>query len=171
MKLLVVTIVVLAIAFVTFYYFVPEPRMPNGTKIDRLVVTKSKRILEAYSDGKVIKRYEISLGGNPVGDKQFEGDKRTPEGNYIINDKNANSGYHKNLGISYPDANDVREAKKRNVSPGGQIKIHGLPNGYGFIGKFQRLTDWTAGCIALTDEEVDELYSNVKIGTPITILP
>jgi murein L,D-transpeptidase YafK len=106
-----------------------------------------------------------------MGDKEFEGDKRTPEGQYTINDKNSNSGFHKNLGISYPNKRDIEEAKKKKLKPGGEIKIHGIRNGFGFIGKFQRLFDWTAGCIALTDHEVDELYDSVEIGTPILILP
>jgi murein L,D-transpeptidase YafK len=119
----------------------------------------------------VIKTYAIALGGNPTGDKELEGDKRTPEGKYFIDGKNPNSDYHKNLGISYPDKTDIAEASDRNVKPGGEIKIHGIRNGFGFIGKFHRITDWTAGCIALTDDEVDELYECVKTGTPIIINP
>jgi murein L,D-transpeptidase YafK len=127
--------------------------------------------LDVYSKGQVIKTYSVSLGADPIGDKEYEGDKRTPEGLYIINDKNPNSGFHRNLGISYPNKDDIEEAIKRGMKPGGQIKIHGIRNGFGFIGKFQRITDWTAGCIALTDDEVDELYDNVAVGTTIEILP
>jgi murein L,D-transpeptidase YafK len=128
-------------------------------------------LLNDYASGTLIKSYTISLGANPVGHKKIEGDKRTPEGEYIINDKNPNSGYHKNLGISYPNKKDIEDANRRNEQPGGDIKIHGLRNGLGFVGKFQRITDWTLGCIALTNDEVEELYDNVPIGTPITILP
>ncbi|HPH46233.1 MAG TPA: L,D-transpeptidase family protein [Chryseolinea sp.] len=164
-------ILLLTTGVLVIYYFIPEESLPSDLKVDKLVVIKSKRILEAYSNGQVIKTYTISLGRNPMGDKQFEGDKRTPEGNYTINDKNTKSGYHKNLGVSYPNSEDIIEAKKESLKPGGEIKIHGLRNGIGFIGKFHRLMDWTAGCIALTDKEVDELYNNVAIGTPIIIRP
>lgn len=153
------------------YSFYPERALPSGCKIEKLVVIKSKRIMEAYCKGDVIKTYKISLGGDPVGDKQYEGDKRTPEGDYIINAKNNKSGYHKNLGISYPNADDIREARAKKLKPGGDIKIHGIRNGLGFIGKFHRWTDWTAGCIALTNDEMDEIYDAIEIGTPIRILP
>lgn len=153
------------------YYFLPEKKIPPHKGIDTLVVLKSRRLMQAYSDGRLIKSYKIALGGDPVGDKESDGDMRTPEGVYTINDKNPNSGYYKNLGISYPDKEDVDEAKKRNLDPGGNIKIHGIRNGFGFIGKFHRVMDWTAGCIAVTDEEMDELYAHVKIGVYIIIKP
>lgn len=153
------------------YYFYPETWLPADTKIDKLVVIKSKRAMEAYSNGRVIKTYRISLGQNPLGDKVSEGDKRTPEGEYTINAKNRKSAFHKNLGVSYPNQTDLHEARERGVDAGGNIKIHGLKNGIGFIGKFHRLLNWTAGCIAVTDEEMDELYKKVEIGTPIIIKP
>jgi murein L,D-transpeptidase YafK len=130
------------------YYFAREEKLLSDKIIDKLVVIKSKRIMEVYSEGQIIKTYKISLGKNLVGDKEFEGDKRTPEGNYTINGKNPDSGYHKNLGISYPAQHDIQEAKKKRLQPGGEIKIHGMKNRYGFIGKFHRMVDWTAGCIA-----------------------
>jgi murein L,D-transpeptidase YafK len=166
-SLILLTVVLMGVA----YYFFPEQKLPADKKIDKIIVRKNDRIMEVYSGGEVIKTYTVSLGRNPVGDKQSEGDKRTPEGHYRVISKNPDSQYHKNLGISYPDNNDIAEAEKNNVKPGGEIKIHGIRNGFGFIGKFQRLTDWTAGCIALTDEEVDELYARVEIGTPIIITP
>lgn len=171
MKKLTFTGLIILLSTGTVYYSFPERRLPTDRKIDKIVVTKSKRTLDVYSDGVIVKTYSVSLGGDPIGDKQSEGDKRTPEGLYTINDKNPGSGFHKNLGISYPNKQDIQEATERNLKPGGQIKIHGIRNGFGFIGKFQRITDWTAGCIALTDDEVDELYENVTIGTPIEILP
>lgn len=160
----------LALVLSVYYYF-PEEPLPVNKKIDKLVVLKGKRVLEVYSGGEVIKTYAVALGGNPLGDKEFEGDKRTPEGTYVIDSKNPGSGYHKNLGISYPNAADRAEAKRKNLDPGGEVKIHGLRNGRGYIGKFHRLMDWTAGCVALTDEEVDELYARVEVGTPIVIKP
>jgi murein L,D-transpeptidase YafK len=161
----------LPLCIIAVYYFFPEQKLPDDVKVDRIVILKGERVMQLYANDKIVKTYKISLGGNPIGDKESEGDKRTPEGKYVINAKNDKSGYHKNLGISYPDKIDIEEAKRKNVKPGGNIKIHGLRNGIGFIGKFQRWVDWTAGCVALTNSEMDELYNAVEIGTPIIILP
>ncbi len=155
----------------TVYYFYPEDKLPANTQINKLIVYKSNRQLLAYSNGQLFKTYKISLGRQPIGHKAFEGDKKTPEGLYFINDKNPNSGYYKNLGISYPNKDDIETAKRLGQPPGGDIKIHGLRNKTGFIGKFHRWHDWTLGCIAVTNEEIDELYRAVKIGTPIEIRP
>lgn len=162
---------ILTLIALIVYYFYPEQKLPSNIKIDSLIVYKSKRELIVYSNGQVIKIYKISLGKNPVGDKEFEGDKKTPEGIYFINAKNPNSGYHKNLGISYPNKEDIETSKENGKLTGGDIKIHGLKNGLGFISKFQRWYDWTSGCIALTNQEVDELYNAVGIGTKIEIKP
>lgn len=133
------------------YNFYPEEELPEQCRIDRMEVWKSVRKLRAFSGGKIVKIYDISLGKNPVGDKEYEGDNKTPEGIYSINDKNSNSQFHLNLGISYPDNSHAAEAQKSGKSAGGDIKIHGLRNGIGFIGKFHRLIDWTSGCIAVTN--------------------
>lgn len=153
------------------YLLLSERSLPEGTKIDRLVVHKSERRLEAYSKGELVKSYSVSLGKTPVGDKQHEGDNKTPEGRYTINDKNPNSDYYKNLGVSYPNAADRREAIRLGKPVGGDIKIHGLPNKIPFIGRWHRLIDWTAGCMAVTNDEMEELYQAVPVGTPIEILP
>jgi murein L,D-transpeptidase YafK len=153
------------------YYFFPEKKLPLDKQISKLVVLKKERIMKVYSSNEVIKVYHVSIGKNSTGDKVSQGDKRTPEGSYIINDKNAGSGYHKNLGISYPNREDRLAAQSMNMDPGGDVKIHGMQNGLGFIGKFHRLMNWTAGCIAVTDDEIDELYNRVEIGTPIIIMP
>lgn len=155
----------------TIYYFYPEQKLPANTKIDNMIVYKSKRQLLAYSNGKLVKEYKISLGRKPIGDKEYEGDKKTPEGIYYINVKNPNSGYYKNLGISYPNKEDISNAKRLGRPAGGDIKIHGLRNRIGIIGKFHRLFDWTLGCIAVTNDEIGELYRAVKVGTPIEIRP
>lgn len=154
---------------VVIYYFYPEAKLPKGKIIDRIEVFKSQRKMLVYSGDQLLKTYKISLGRNPKGHKEFEGDFKTPEGIYEINAKNPNSGYHKNLGVSYPNEKDIEHAKLLGKSPGGHIKIHGIRNGSGFISKFQRWKDWTAGCIAVTNDEVDELYENVKIGAKIEI--
>ena len=153
------------------YYFYPNTKLPNNTKIDSIVVYKSKHQLLAYSGGKLLKTYKIALGRNPKGAKQYKGDQKTPEGIYYINDKNPNSGWYKNLGISYPNQEDSKKAKRLGKPTGGDIKIHGLQNKRGYIGKFHRWNDWTLGCIAVTNQEMDELYNGVAIGTKIEIKP
>jgi murein L,D-transpeptidase YafK len=162
---------VLIIVSPVAYFFYPEYKLPKDAKIDSIVVYKSKRQLLAYSKGNLQKTYTIALGRQPDGAKQFEGDRKTPEGVYYINDKNPNSGWHKNLGISYPNQEDIKYAKQLGKSPGGNIKIHGLQNKRGYIGKMHRWKDWTLGCIAVTNEEMDELYRAVVIGTKIAIFP
>lgn len=144
---------------------------PKEAVIDAIEVYKSKREMIVFSEGKSLKVYKIALGKNPIGPKEFEGDCKTPEGIYIINDRNPNSAYHKNLGISYPDESDLRNAAKVGKPAGGDIKIHGLKNGKGWISKFHRLKDWTAGCIAVTNSEIDELFASVQPGAVIKIYP
>ena len=126
--------------------------LPENTPITRLVVMKSKRQMWAYNQDTLVKIYPISLGKSPIGHKQFEGDKKTPEGIYRINERNPNSAYHKNLGISYPNAEDKAYALSQGKSPGGLIKIHGLPNKFPDIGRQHLRKDWTDGCIAVTNE-------------------
>jgi murein L,D-transpeptidase YafK len=146
-------------------------KLPRYVVIDKIVVYKKSRKMYVYMNGEWIKTYRIALGANPVGSKRCSGDCRTPEGLYYIDDKNPNSDYHKNLGISYPNDKDRARAKRLGKSPGGDIKIHGLPNGKGYLGRSHRVYDWTEGCIAVTNEEIDELYNHVEIGTPIYIYP
>lgn len=153
------------------YYFYQGKQLPEDVEIDTLVVYKSKRKMQAYSNGKLLKTYSVSLGKNPVGHKEFEGDCKTPEGIYHINGRNTNSAYYKNLGVSYPNKADEEHAKSQGKSPGGLIKIHGLRNDSGYIGKFHRFKDWTAGCIAVTNGEMDELFTAVKDNAVIEILP
>ncbi|MEQ9413609.1 MAG: L,D-transpeptidase family protein [Cyclobacteriaceae bacterium] len=168
MKLLRTFIIsLIPIGLLTGFYLWPEQKLPNGLTADKLVVHKSERRLQLWANNELIKTYKISLGGNPEGHKVKQGDSRTPEGLYYINDKNPSSQFHLNLGISYPNAQD----KTNSANPGGDIKIHGLKNGNGWIGKFQRLFDWTDGCIAVTNSEIEELYNAVPIGTPIQINP
>jgi len=153
------------------YYFFPEPPLDARFKPTRIVVFKSARRMDLYGKTQLLKSYRVSLGRTPVGDKHFEGDNKTPQGQYVIFDKNPHSVCYKNLGISYPNEADRQTAQALGRPVGGDIKIHGLPNGRGFFGKFHRLGDWTNGCIAVTDAEIDELYAAVAVGTPITINP
>ncbi|MES2485764.1 MAG: L,D-transpeptidase family protein [Bacteroidota bacterium] len=161
----------IALAILAGYYFYTPAKLPAGTVIDKLVVYKAKRKMEAWSNGRLIKTYTIALGKNPVGHKEYEGDFRTPEGVYTINARNANSAYHKNLGVSYPNTADVAHAATLRKPPGGDIKIHGLRNGRSYIGKFHCWKDWTHGCIAVTNSEMDELFMAVKENAVIDIRP
>ena len=147
------------------------PSIPENVKIDRLVVYKAQRKMVAFQGDTELKTYVIALGFAPEGHKEFEGDGKTPEGLYTINDRNPNSQYHLNLGVSYPNAKDRAHAKNLGKSPGGDIKIHGLPNGSADFGKFQALADWTHGCIAVTNPEIEELFEKVVDGAVIDIRP
>lgn len=163
-------LLIIPISFL-LYYFYPESKLPKGKIIDRIEVYKSKRKMRVYSGNVLLKTYRIALGKNPVGHKEFEGDCKTPEGIYTIDGKNPNSAFHKNLGVSYPNEKDIEHAMTLGKSAGGDIKIHGLRNGYGYRAKFHRWKDWTAGCIAVTDNEIDELYEAVQLGAEIEIFP
>lgn len=167
--ILVMSSLILAVLLYLIHSIFSFQKIPDKITIDRIVVYKSKHELQAWSNGQLIVTYRVAIGRNPVGDKEFEGDYKTPEGFYTINDKNPNSAWHKNLGISYPNKQDIAEAKRLGKSAGGNIKIHGLKNGSTNIGKLHCLQDWTFGCIALTNEEVDELYEHTPIGIPIEI--
>lgn len=171
LKIIFRTFILVLILGLAIYQFLPETPLPKNAQIDSLVVLKSKRQLLAFYDGQLLKTYSIALGRQPIGAKEYEGDLKTPEGSYIINDKNPKSTYYKNLGISYPNAKDIAHARKLHRPAGGEIKIHGLKNYMGLLGKFHRWFDWTLGCIAVQNSEIDELYNAVPVGTPIIIFP
>jgi murein L,D-transpeptidase YafK len=145
--------------------------LPGGTILDRMVVEKSARRLSIFRDGNRIKIYRIALGRNPLGAKQEEGDMKTPEGIYKIDGRNPQSSFHLALHISYPSDEDAKRAAAYGVSAGSDIMIHGIQNGRGWIGAFHRWKDWTAGCIAVTDEEIEELWRVTRDGTTIEIRP
>ena len=141
-------------------------------KADLVTVVKSERKLYISCKGKVLKKFDISLGENPVGPKKVQGDKKTPEGKYKLDYYKANSSFYKALHISYPSRKDYQNARKLGKSPGGLIMIHGQPNNRKIEKSFfQRYNDWTAGCIALENNEMDEVLRLVKVGTPIHIKP
>ena len=143
--------------------------LPTGTTIDRILVEKSARRLSIFRDGKKLKSYRVALGRNPIGAKEQEGDMKTPEGLYWIDWRNPESDYHLSLHVSYPSDEDNARAAERGVNAGFDIMIHGITNGRGWIGAFHRMHDWTAGCLALTDEEIEELYRVTPDWTPIEI--
>lgn len=143
----------------------------NPGQADRIVVYKAQRKMELLRDGKVIKTYKVALGSNPVGPKTRQGDHRTPEGVYRIDSKNAHSRFHLALHVSYPDAKDRERARKLGASPGGDIMIHGLPDRYAYLGLLQSKYDWTDGCIAVSNSEIEEIWKLVPVGTPVEIRP
>ncbi len=139
--------------------------------VDLVRVAKSVRVLEPLSAGAVVRRYPIVLGGDSIGHKRREGDGRTPEGRYVLDWRNPKSGYYRSIHISYPDAADRAAAAGAGVDPGGMIMIHGQPNGYGWWSWLLQRFDWTNGCIAVTDEDMAEIWAMVRNGTPIEIVP
>lgn len=142
----------------------------NGTA-DKILIEKKARRLTLISKGEVLKTYKIALGGNPIGPKERQGDNKTPEGTYIIDSRNRGSHYHRSLHISYPNERDKKRARELGVSPGGNIMIHGIKNGFSWVGDAQAEADWTKGCIAVTDEEIEEIDKITPIGTIVEIRP
>ncbi|MDG4597725.1 MAG: L,D-transpeptidase family protein [Candidatus Contendobacter sp.] len=150
---------------------IPLPTPPAHGIVNRILVEKKARRLTLFRDNKPVKTYAIALGRQPEGHKQFEGDNKTPEGRYVIDSRKKNSSFHRALHISYPNPKDVAFATGQKKSAGGNIMIHGLPNGMGALGPLHRLRDWTAGCIAVTNAEIEEIWRVVPDGTPIEIRP
>jgi murein L,D-transpeptidase YafK len=145
--------------------------LPQGARADLIVVEKADRLLTAFSNGKVLRTYKVALGSSPVGAKEREGDNRTPEGEFIIDSRLEKSGYHRALHISYPRPSDIARAKAGGYQPGGAIMIHGIENGFGWLGSLHTKSDWTRGCIAVTDPEIEELWRIAPNGTRVQIKP
>ncbi len=161
----------LAAGAIFAYAFGAAPLAQAGEKADLVVVEKSKRQLSLYKSGKLLATYHVTFGGDPVGPKQREGDGKTPEGQYVLDYKNDGSGYYKAFHISYPNAQDVERAKKAGVAPGGAIMIHGQKNGWGWASFLTQRFNWTKGCIAMSNGDLDQLWAMVDAGTPIDIRP
>ena len=149
----------------------PSETQPAQAKADRVLVLKKERKLILLSGEKELKTYRISLGGDAVGPKQREGDHKTPEGTYVLDRRNPHSKFYRSIHISYPNQKDRRRAQRLGAPPGGDIFVHGLPNGFGWVSKSHIARDWTDGCIAVTDAEMDEIWRAVPDGTPIEIRP
>jgi murein L,D-transpeptidase YafK len=162
---------VAVVAAVAGWAHVPVRSLPVSAKADLLVVEKGRRQLTAYSHGVVLRTYSVSLGGAPSGPKIRQGDGRTPEGRYFIDHHNPLSGFHRALHVSYPSAADAARARAGGYDAGGDIMVHGLRNGLGWVGRAHRFMDWTVGCVAVTNAEIEELYRIVPDGTPIEIRP
>jgi murein L,D-transpeptidase YafK len=144
---------------------------PKTFDADSIVLDKSDRRLDLYERGVLKKTYVVALGKNPVGPKTRRGDGRTPEGLYYIEGRNPGSKYHLSLRVSYPGPADRANAARRGVSPGGDIMLHGLPREFASVGALHRQQDWTEGCVALTNEEIEEIWRNVSDGARILIRP
>jgi tetratricopeptide (TPR) repeat protein len=138
---------------------------------DKILIEKKERRLTLIAKGKVLKTYKIALGENPIGPKERQGDNKTPEGTYVIDSRNRDSRYHLSLHLSYPNEKDKKRAKELGVSPGGDIMIHGIKNGFSWVGDLHTRVDWTKGCIAVTDEEIEEIEKLAPNGTIVEIRP
>jgi murein L,D-transpeptidase YafK len=149
----------------------PIQPLPADSKTDVIVVDKAARRLSLYSNGALIRSYPVSLGRAPVGPKVRDGDHRTPEGRYSIDRHNPHSSFHLALHVSYPSGDDVARAQAAGYSPGSDIMLHGMRNGLGWLGRAHLLVDWTSGCVAVTNAEMDQIYSTVSDGTPIEFRP
>ncbi|MBQ8104933.1 MAG: L,D-transpeptidase family protein [Afipia sp.] len=144
---------------------------PTDERATRVEVNKSARQLNLFRGSEIIRSYKVSLGFSPTGHKAKEGDGRTPEGLYAAEFKNARSRFHLALRVSYPNAEDRKTAQGYGVSPGSDIMIHGLPNGLGWLNRLHLNHDWTDGCIAVTNSEIEDIWRLVAPGTPIEIRP
>ncbi len=144
---------------------------PEQHQADHILIVKSKRSMTLMRGAQILKTYSVALGTVPRGAKEKQGDHKTPEGNYVIDAKNAYSRFHLALHISYPTATDRARAKKLGVNPGGDIMIHGLESRFAFLGALHRQTDWTDGCIAVTNPEIEEIWRLVPVGTTVEIKP
>lgn len=154
----------------------PEEQKDEGVdrvprEVDYIVVQKKDRILSTWKDGRLLKAYPImALGANPIGQKVYEGDERTPEGRYFISEMHVSQNFQKFLEISYPNEEDRKIAKKFGLSPGGHVGIHGDRGGVsGFFQRFDK--SWTDGCLALRNSDVEDLYRKIVVGTPIILKP
>src|SRR5215510_353869 len=171
-KLLSVMGVIFVFVGVIFTYANwPVKPLPSGTKADSVLVLKGERKLILLLNDQKVKEYSIALGGKPIGKKIMEGDERTPEGRYKLDYRNLKSIAHLSIHISYPDQNDISQARAKGVSPGGAVMIHGLPKGFGYLGRLHRLLDWTDGCIGVTNPEMEEIWRCVPEGAAIEIRP
>jgi len=165
------TFFAVALLLVSALNTVASTPLPQGTRADLIVIEKAKRILTAFSSGKVLRTYQVALGRSPAGAKEREGDNRTPEGEFVIDGRLEKSGYHRALHISYPTPSDIARAKAGGYQPGGAIMIHGIKNGFGWLGSLHTKSDWTRGCIAVTNPEIEELWRIAPNGTRVQIKP
>lgn len=140
-------------------------------KVDRVLVVKSSHTMSLMENGRVLRVYKVAIGRGGLGPKERAADNKTPEGDYVIDRKLSKSRFHLALHISYPNAADREHARNAGEDPGGAIEIHGLPDGLGWLGPIQHDANWTEGCIAVSNSEIEEIWQRVAVGTPIEIRP
>jgi murein L,D-transpeptidase YafK len=175
LRLLVYLCLLVGFGFIAASLYSPPVRMPvppppplTGA-VDRIVIEKAARRLQLFQDGRPVRTYTVALGFTPAGDKVRQGDGKTPEGEFTIDRRNAESAFHLSIGLDYPQPEDRARAEKGGYSPGGDIFIHGQPNA--LPGGFKLKGDWTAGCIALTNDEMNEIWAVTPVGTKVEIRP
>ena len=154
-----------------FLFLIVQARAADKLQADKIIIVKSARTMTLFNADKVLKTYKVALGTEPVGPKRVEGDHKTPEGSYTIDARNPQSRFHLALHISYPSAADRERARRLGTRPGGAIMIHGLEKPYAYLGALHRQTDWTDGCIAVTNAEIEEIWKLVPVGTRVEIRP
>lgn len=169
--LIAIAFLILSAFCLAAYYFWATKKIPTDKPVTGIEVYKGRHALLVKTDDRVLARYPISLGRNPTGDKVCRGDMKTPEGAYVLDWKNPGSAFYKAFHIFYPNKEDKKVGAGVGCDPGGNIMIHGITNGFGPVGRFHRFLDWTQGCIAVTDQEMDQLWRTVPAGTPIVIYP
>jgi len=157
--------------FLAMICLVAPPQLIAAEKADMVRVVKSEKRLYLLKENEVFASYPVKFGANPKGHKQQQGDERTPEGRYFLTYKNADSAFYRSIHISYPNALDQENARSLGVDPGGDIMIHGQANGWQWAGFFTQLVNWTDGCVALTNSNMDQVWNAIDPGTPIEILP
>ena len=143
----------------------------KGREINSVLVDKSDKKMYLLSNGRILKEYDVVFGSSPKGHKQQEGDERTPEGKYILDYKKSDSSFYKAIHISYPNEEDKARAERKGANPGGLLMVHGQKNGFGWLSWLMQWFNWTDGCIAVANSDMDEIWQLVKVGTPIEIAP
>lgn len=139
--------------------------------VELVLIEKRAHAMTLFAGGGAVARYRVALGQGGLAPKEREGDARVPEGEYRITGRNARSAYHRSLRIGYPRSDQVAAARRAGIDPGGDVMIHGLPNGRGWVGALHRRRDWTLGCVAVTDAEMDEVWRRVPVGARVRIVP
>ncbi len=156
--------------YLLIFLIIPSVLFGKAT-IDKVIVNKTTQQMFLMQKNKIIKTYKVALSSNKKGHKEKEGDKKTPEGVYKISGRHISSRFHRSIHISYPNKTDLANAKKRGYSAGLDIMIHGVPKSFEWLGGFHRLINWTHGCIAVTNDEIDEIWKLTPNNIPIKILP
>jgi murein L,D-transpeptidase YafK len=159
------------ICAITFMFLAIQAHGGDKQLADRIIILKSAHTMTLLNGQRTLKIYKVALGGVPVGPKRIEGDHKTPEGDYLIDAKNSHSQFHLSLHISYPSAADKQRARNIGARPGSAIMIHGLARPFAYLGALHRQSDWTDGCVAVTNPEIEEIWKLVPVGTPVEIRP